>query len=58
MKCPECGGELERDMVDVGVGELPSSPWGCPDCHWVEGAIDVEDLLDENEDKKDEASEE
>lgn len=37
MKCPNCGGECERDMVDVGVGEMPSGPWGCPECQWVEG---------------------
>jgi hypothetical protein len=36
MKCPKCGEECERDMVDVGVGEIQSGPWGCPDCLWVE----------------------
>ena len=37
MKCPKCGRECERDMVDVGVGEMAASPWGCFDCLWVEG---------------------
>ena len=38
MICPSCEGrELEQDMVDVGVGEIPCSPLGCPDCHWVDG---------------------
>lgn len=36
LTCPKCGGECERDMVDVGVGEIPAGPWGCPVCHWVE----------------------
>lgn len=37
MICPVCGNhELERDEVDVGVGDLPVGPWGCPVCHWVE----------------------
>jgi len=39
MTCPSCGGECERDTVDVGVGEHPTGPWGCPSCHWVEAAI-------------------
>lgn len=34
--CPNCGDYIERDMVDVGVGEIPCGPWGCPSCHWVE----------------------
>jgi hypothetical protein len=38
MICPSCEGrELEQDMVDVGVGEVPCGPRGCPDCGWVEG---------------------
>ena len=36
MICPNCGEECTRDMVDVGVGEIPSGPWGCENCHWVE----------------------
>lgn len=36
LTCPDCGGECERDMVDVGVGSVPAGPWCCPDCHWVE----------------------
>jgi hypothetical protein len=38
MTCPECGEECERDTVDIGVGEQPVGPWGCPTCHWVEPA--------------------
>lgn len=37
MTCPQCGGECERDEVDNGVGMEPCGPWGCPECHWVEG---------------------
>ena len=36
--CPKCGSACERDMVDVGIGEIPAGPWGCPECHWVEPA--------------------
>lgn len=36
MNCPRCGAECERDTVDVGVGEIPSGPWGCFECHWAE----------------------
>lgn len=36
MKCPVCGEDCERDMVDVGVCEIPAGPWGCPNCDWVE----------------------
>lgn len=35
--CPNCGGELHQDMVDVGVGEIPCGPIGCPGCNWFEG---------------------
>jgi len=38
MICPSCEGrELEQDMVNVGVGEVPCGPLSCPDCHWVDG---------------------
>lgn len=36
MKCPNCGEECTRDMVDVGVCEIPSGPYGCENCGWVE----------------------
>lgn len=36
MKCPDCGGECERDEVDNGIGMDACGPWGCPECHWVE----------------------
>lgn len=32
--CPVCGGELEFDEVDIGIGTLRGRP-GCPDCHWT-----------------------
>ena len=32
--CPKCGGELEYEEVDIGVGTLRGNP-GCPDCHWT-----------------------
>lgn len=41
MKCPNCGSECERDEVDNGVGMQAVGPWGCFECHWVEGR-DVE----------------
>jgi len=34
--CPRCGGQLDYDEVDIGVGTLRGNP-GCPDCHWVPG---------------------
>jgi hypothetical protein len=27
-------------MVDVGVGEIPAGPWGCPACQWVEPEVE------------------
>jgi hypothetical protein len=42
MKCPKCGGECDRDEVDIGVG-VQGGPWGCPDCHWVEGGYHSND---------------
>ena len=35
LQCPRCGGDCEREMVDVGVGSIPSSDWGCPACFWT-----------------------
>lgn len=37
MKCPRCGADCERDEVDVGIGTIAGGPWGCFECHWVEG---------------------
>lgn len=36
MNCPNCGEECACDMVDVGVGEIQSGPYGCENCGWVE----------------------
>lgn len=38
-KCPDCGADAEADFVDIGVGEMRCSPWGCPECFWTEDAI-------------------
>jgi len=46
-KCPKCGGELERDEADVGVG-IVYGPAGCPACFWVEDPLRV--VRDVNED--------
>lgn len=35
-ECPRCGGPLERDEVDIGVG-VQTGPAGCPSCFWTEG---------------------
>jgi len=32
--CPDCGGRLEYDEVDIGVGTLRGNP-SCPDCCWT-----------------------
>lgn len=50
MKCPNCGEQCERDMVDVGVGEMPSGPYGCENCGWVDRQTDEmfrEPLIDD-----------
>ena len=35
MKCPECNGKCDQDVVDVGVGVI-HGPWGCFGCGWSE----------------------
>lgn len=45
MTCPQCGGECERDEIDNGVGMEACGPWGCPECHWVESRIALDELL-------------
>ena len=35
MKCPKCGGQCDRDSVDVGVGVI-RGPYGCEECGWSE----------------------
>lgn len=37
--CPRCGGELEYDEVDIGVGTMRGNP-GCPDCGWMPNTHD------------------
>lgn len=34
-KCPDCGAELWREEVDIGVGTM-TGPWTCNQCGWVE----------------------
>ena len=36
--CPQCGGPLERDEADVGIGVI-YGPAGCPACHWTAPAV-------------------
>lgn len=43
MTCPACGCECERDEVDNGVGMEACGPWGCPECHWIEERLAVDD---------------
>lgn len=33
-KCPRCGGPLEYDEADIGVGVQRWNP-GCPECYWT-----------------------
>lgn len=40
-KCPKCGEQMELDMVDVGCCEIPSGPWGCPCCYYVEPEVEL-----------------
>jgi hypothetical protein len=43
MTCPNCGGtNVEAEFVDIGVGSQQATPYGCLDCHWVEGRIEFE----------------
>lgn len=36
MTCPNCGAECVCDMVDTGIGEIPSGPYYCTECEWTE----------------------
>lgn len=32
--CPYCGGnDVTCEYVDIGVGMIPCTPYGCNDCH-------------------------
>lgn len=33
--CPKCNALCDRDVVDVGVGNM-YGPYGCPQCGWCE----------------------
>ena len=35
--CPKCGAPIQRDYVDIGVGNMPI-PTGCERCGWHEDA--------------------
>lgn len=41
--CPKCGATCERDEIDNGVGMEACGPWGCPDCHWFQEPIRLDD---------------
>lgn len=43
--CPRCGGPLDRDEVDVGVGVI-YGPAGCPACFWTENDVSNNPLAD------------
>lgn len=50
MLCPQCGEPCVQDTVDIGVGEQPVGPWGCPNCYWVApDPREVERLIDLSE---------
>jgi len=53
--CPECGGELEHDEVDIGVGTEQGPPY-CTDCGWTPDAADELEDEDVDEDEEDQAS--
>jgi len=48
MKCPDCGAEAEQETVDVGPCEVPTGPWGCFECYWVEPEPELD--LEESDD--------
>jgi len=46
MKCPRCGADMTQPTVDVGVGAVPVGPYGCDECHWIDGFPEAEQLPD------------
>ena len=47
--CPRCGGALEHDAVDIGVGTM-YGPAFCVDCGWSEDSGDpAQNLFDDPE---------
>ncbi len=46
--CPECGGPLDYDEVDIGVG-VQRGNYGCPECGWVPKSLDEIDEPSEEE---------
>lgn len=47
--CPRCGGALEQDAVDIGVGTM-YGPAFCIDCGWSEDAAESGNLWDPDDD--------
>lgn len=47
--CPRCGGPLDRDEADVGVGVI-YGPAGCPACFWTENDVSNNPLADMKDD--------
>ena len=43
--CPSCGGALDHDAVDIGVGTMVG-PSFCPNCGWSEDCGPEENFLD------------
>lgn len=44
--CPYCGEPMERDEIDVGIGSVPTGPWGCAVCLYIEPAGAEGQLID------------
>ena len=48
--CPRCGGALEHEAVDIGVGTM-YGPAFCIDCGWSEDSGDpAQNLFDDPQD--------
>lgn len=47
--CPNCGGDLERPVVDIGVGNLPFPYVECVNCFHRIDDPPVEGLLSEDD---------
>lgn len=50
--CPQCGGVLQRDAVDIGVGTM-HGPAFCIDCGWSEDSGEPEAAFDSYEESDD-----
>lgn len=41
--CPACGGPVEAEFVDIGVGSEQCGPYSCEKCHWVQAIPPLDD---------------